>query len=359
MASSIKALVLSGGRGNRLRPITYTGAKQLVPVANRPILFYVLDNIAQAGISEVGMVVSPETGQGIREAVGAGDLWGIKVHYIVQDRPEGLAHAVKTARAFLGDSDFVMYLGDNLIGSKIDGFIQTFAKTSSDAVILLKAVKEPSHFGVAQIGSDGTVIRLIEKPKEPPSDLALVGVYVFSPKIHTAIDAIHPSPRGELEITDAIQRLIDWKFPVQSHVIDAWWLDTGKKDDLLAANTVVLDEWIARDVRGEVDAESQVIGRVKMEHDAKLIRSKVRGPAIIGARVVVQDSFIGPYSSIGNGTEINRSVVEHCVVMEKCLISDVERLEDSVLGKNVEVITNHGPHRALRLLLGDDSKVEI
>jgi len=355
----MKALVLSGGRGNRLRPITYTGAKQLVPVANRPILFYVLDNIAQAGISEVGMIVSPETGQGIREAVGAGDLWGIKVRYIVQDRPEGLAHAVKTARSFLGDSDFVMYLGDNLIGSRIDGFIQTFAKTASDAVILLKAVREPSHFGVAQIGPDGSVIRLIEKPKEPPSDLALVGVYVFSPKIHTAIDAISPSPRGELEITDAIQRLIDWNFPVQSHVIDAWWLDTGKKDDLLAANTVVLDEWIARDVRGEVDAESQVIGRVKLERDAKLIRSKVRGPAIIGERVVILDSFIGPYSSIGNGTEISRSVVEHCVVMENCRISNIERLEDSVLGKNVEVTTNYGPHRALRLLLGDDSKVEL
>ena len=359
MASNMKALVLSGGRGNRLRPITYTGAKQLVPVANRPILFYVLDNIAQAGISEVGMIVSPETGQGIREAVGAGDLWGIKVRYIVQDRPEGLAHAVKTARSFLGDSDFVMYLGDNLIGSRIDGFIQTFAKTASDAVILLKAVREPSYFGVAQIGPDGSVIRLIEKPKEPPSDLALVGVYVFSPKIHTAIDAISPSPRGELEITDAIQRLIDWKFPVQSHVIDAWWLDTGKKDDLLAANTVVLDEWIARDVRGEVDAESQVIGRVKLERDAKLIRSKVRGPAIIGERVVILDSFIGPYSSIGNGTEISRSVVEHCVVMENCRISNIERLEDSVLGKNVEVTTNYGPHRALRLLLGDDSKVEL
>ncbi|SRR5713226_148727 len=355
----MKALVLSGGRGNRLRPITYTGAKQLVPVANRPILFYVLDNIAQAGITDVGMIVSPETGQGIREAVGAGDPWSIKVHYIVQDRPGGLAHAVKSARSFLGDSDFVMYLGDNLIGSRIDGFIRTFLNANSDAVILLKAVQEPSHFGVAEIGPAGRVIRLIEKPKEPPSNLALVGVYVFSPKIHTAIDAISPSPRGELEITDAIQRLIDWNLPVQSHVIEEWWLDTGKKDDLLAANTVVLDEWITRDIQGEVDASSQVIGRVKIERGAKLIRSKIRGPAVIGERVVIKDSFVGPYSSIGNGTEIDQSVVEHCVVMENCRISNVERLEDSVLGKNVEVTTHQGSHRALRLLLGDDSKVEL
>jgi glucose-1-phosphate thymidylyltransferase len=355
----MRALVLSGGQGNRLRPITYTGAKQLVPVANRPILFYVLDNVAQAGISEVGMIVSPETGRGIREAVGNGDPWSVKVHYIVQDRPGGLAHAVKTARPFLADSDFVMYLGDNLIGSRIDGFIQTFSKTSSDAVILLKAVQEASHFGVAEVGPDGHVIRLIEKPKEPPSNLALVGVYVFSPKIHTAIDAIRPSPRGELEITDAIQRLIDWNFPVQSHVIDAWWLDTGKKDDLLAANTVVLDEWIARDIQGEVDETSQVIGRVKVERGAKLIRCKVRGPAVIGEGAVIRDSFVGPYSSIGNKTEISQSVVEHCVVMENCRISNIDRLEDSVLGKGVEVKTNSGSHRALRLLLGDDSKVEL
>lgn len=355
----MRALVLCGGRGNRLRPITYTGAKQLVPVANRPILFYVLDNIAQAGVTEVGIIVSPETGQGIREAVGGGDPWSIKVHYIVQDRPGGLAHAVKTARSFLGDSDFVMYLGDNLIGSRIDGFIHTFAKTGSDAVILLKAVNEPSYFGVAEIGPDGRVMRLVEKPKEPPSNLALVGVYVFSPKIHMAIDAISPSPRGELEITDAIQRLIDWNFPVQSHVIDAWWLDTGKKDDLLAANTVVLDEWILRDIQGEVDTASQIIGRVKLERAAKLIRSKVRGPATIGERVMIRDSFVGPYSSIGNGTEISQSVVEHCVVMENCRILNIDRLEDSVLGKNVEVTTNQGSPRAVRLLLGDDSKVEL
>jgi len=355
----MKALVLSGGQGTRLRPITYTGAKQLVPVANRPILFYVLDNIAHAGISEVGIVISPETGDEIRRAVGSGGRWGIAIQYILQDRPGGLAHAVKTARPFLGDSAFVMYLGDNLIGSNIDAFISQFQNSVPDALILLKAVDDPSRFGVAEIDERGRVIRLREKPKNPPSNLALVGVYVFSAKIHQAIDAIHPSPRGELEITDAIQKLLDGQLPVESHIIDRWWLDTGKKDDLLAANTVVLDEWIQRDIQGEVDAVSQVAGRVQIGRGAQVIQSKLRGPAVIGDGVLIRDSFVGPYSSIGNGTQISQSVVEHCVVMENCRIAGIDRLEDSVLGRSVQVSANHGPHKAFRLLLGDHSVVEL
>jgi glucose-1-phosphate thymidylyltransferase len=216
----MKALVLSGGRGTRLRPITYTGAKQLLPVANQPILYYVLDNIARAGICDVGMVISHETGDEIRRAIGSGDRWGVSIHYILQDLPGGLAHAVRTARSFLGDSDFVMYLGDNLIGCEIEAFIDGFQKRAAHASIVLKAVEEPAHFGVVEIDQQGRVIRLVEKPKDPPSNLALVGVYVFSPKIHDAIAAIEPSQRGELEITDAIQKLVDWNLSVQSHVID-------------------------------------------------------------------------------------------------------------------------------------------
>ena len=355
----MKALVLSGGRGTRLRPITHTGAKQLVPVANRPILFYVLDNIAQVGISEVGIIISPETGDEIRRAVGTGDPWGFKLEYILQDHPGGLAHAVLTARSYLGQSSFVMYLGDNLIGSGIETFVSKFQSTGSDAIIGLKAVEDPTQFGVAQIGATGRVVRLFEKPKEPPSNLALIGVYVFSAKIHEAIEGLSPSPRGELEITDAIQRLIDWNLPVESHIVQEWWLDTGKKDDLLAANTVVLDQWLKADIQGKVDSTSQIAGRVKVGRGSKIINSKIRGPVIVGEEVVIEDSFVGPYSSIGNGAQIMQSVVEHCVLLENCQITGIDRLEDSVLGKNVKISTNQRPHKAFRLLLGDHSILEL
>ena len=355
----MKALVLSGGRGTRLRPITHTGAKQLVPVANRPILFYVLDNIAQVGISEVGIIISPETGDEIRRAVGTGDPWGFKLEYILQDHPGGLAHAVLTARSYLGQSPFVMYLGDNLIGSGIETFVSKFQNSGSDAIIGLKAVEDPTQFGVAQIGATGRVVRLFEKPKEPPSNLALIGVYVFSAKIHEAIEGLSPSPRGELEITDAIQRLIDWNLPVESHIVQEWWLDTGKKDDLLAANTVVLDQWLKADIQGKVDSTSQIAGRVKVGRGSKIINSKIRGPVIVGDEVAIEDSFVGPYSSIGNGAQIMQSVVEHCVLLENCQITGIDRLEDSVLGKNVKISTNQRPHKAFRLLLGDHSILEL
>jgi glucose-1-phosphate thymidylyltransferase len=355
----VKALVLSGGQGTRLRPITYTGAKQLIPVANRPILFYVLDNISRAGLSDVGMIISPETGDEIRRVVGTGERWGIQIQYILQDRPGGLAHAVKTARLFLGDSPFLMYLGDNLIGSGIETFISKFHDRGCDAVILLKEVEDAKRFGVAEVGPGGEVIRLIEKPDPPPSNLALVGVYLFSAKIHRAIEQIAPSGRGELEITDAIQKLLDWKLGVESHIVDSWWLDTGKKDDLLAANAVVLDEWLRTGIQGEIDAMSQIIGRVQIGVGTKIFRSKIRGPVIIGENARIEDSFIGPYSSIGDAAHVRQSVVEHCVLLENCSIDGIDRLEDSVLGRKVKVAANHGPHKALRLLLGDDSIVDL
>lgn len=355
----MKGLVLSGGKGTRLRPLTYTSAKQLVPVANKPILFYVIDNIVKAGIKEIGIIISPETGDEVKRAVGSGERWGVKVEYILQERPSGLAHAVKTAKPFLGDSPFVMYLGDNLIGSDINRLIDTFNKNKPDAVILLKPVENPSSFGVAEVEKDGTIIRLVEKPKDPKSNLALVGVYLFSPEIHKAIDEIKPSPRGELEITDAIQRLVEKGKKVHSHLLEEWWLDTGKKDDLLAANTIVLDEMIRREIEGEVDAESNISGRVRVGKGARIIHSTIRGPVVIGENCLIENSFIGPYSSIGNGSVITNSALEHCVLLEGCEVNLIDRLEDSLLGRGAKVIKNIKKHHAHRLSIGDDSVVEF
>lgn len=356
----MKGLVLAGGKGTRLRPLTHTAAKQLVPVANRPILFYVLDNLAKAGVEEVGVVVSPETQKGIREAVGDGSRWGFKTtEYLFQEEPLGLAHAVKVARTFLRDSPFVMYLGDNLIGSGIGEFCDTFKKNSSDALILLKPVEDPSSFGVVEIDGQGRVLGLVEKPKQPKSNLALTGIYFFSPRIHRVIDEIRPSRRGELEITDAIQRLLDTGGKVLSHILKEWWIDTGKKDDLLAANTMVLDEWIGREIAGSVDRESQVIGRVTLGKESEILASMVRGPVVIGEKVVVKDSFIGPFTSIGTGSRIIHSVIEHSVILEGVSIENVDRLEDSLIGAGTRVFKDRAARQAYRLLVGDDSVVEL
>ena len=356
----MKALVLAGGKGTRLRPLTHTAAKQLVPVANRPILFYVLDNLADAGIKEVGVVVSPETHKVIQGAVGDGSCWGFRtVEYILQGEPLGLAHAVKVARPFLGESSFVMYLGDNLIGSGIQEFCETFKRTKTDALILLKQVENPSGFGVVEIDGNGRVLRLVEKPKQPRSDLALVGIYFFSPQVHRVIGEIQPSGRGELEITDAIQRLLDSGGNVASHILKVWWIDTGKKDDLLAANTAVLDEWVRRSVDGKVDKESQVIGRVSLGTDSNVYRSTVRGPVVIGENVLIEDSFIGPFTSIGKGSQIIHSVVEHSVILDAVSIENVDRLEDSLVGNGSKIFKDRAARQAYRLLVGDDSVVEL
>ncbi len=352
----MKALVLAGGKGTRLRPLTYTTAKQLIPVANRPILYYVMEHIRDGGIQDVGVVISPETGQQIRQALDQLSL-DLRLTYIVQDQPLGLAHAVKTARPFLGDQRFVMYLGDNLIGRGIRGLLETFERSGPDALVLLKEVTDPRMFGVAELDGDGKVRRLVEKPKDPASNLALVGVYLFGPAIHEAIDRLEPSWRGELEITDAIQRLVDGGGAVHSAVLEGWWLDTGKKDDLLEANRVVLDEWIQRDVRGTVDDASQLIGRVVLEGGAVVTRSQIRGPAVVGAGTIIEDAFIGPYTSIGLGCTITASSLEHCLLLDGVRVEHVQRLEDSIIGKGAVVRRLHGDHRAIRLMLGDDAEV--
>lgn len=351
----LKGLVLSGGRGTRLRPLTHTAAKQLVPVGNRPILFYVLDNLRNAGVDDVGIVISPETGAAVREAVGDGRSWGMRIEYILQDNPGGLAHAVKVARPYLGNDSFVMYLGDNLIGSGIDTFRAEFEKGVA-ALTLLKEVENPSSFGIAEVNEQQQVVRLVEKPKEPRSNLALVGIYFFTAAIHDAIDKIAPSWRGELEITDAIQELTKTGV-VLARRVDGWWLDTGKKDDLLTANTVVLDSSAERCIEGVIDSESQVTGRVRLGKGSKIKRSKVRGPVVIGENVLVEDSFVGPFTSIGNGCQIVSSVLEHCLLLENARIDHVDRLEDSLIGKNSAVLRNQNNHQAYRLSIGDDSEV--
>ena len=353
----MKALVLSGGAGTRLRPITHTSAKQLVPVANKPVLFYGLEAIRDAGVTEVGIIVG-DTAAEIEAAVGDGSELGISVTYIRQDAPLGLAHCVLIAHDFLGDDDFVMYLGDNFIIGGITELVQEFREGTYDAQILLTKVDNPSQFGVAELGPHGGVTTLVEKPKEPKSDLALVGVYMFRPVIHDAVRAIKPSARGELEITDALQWLIDEGRDVRPHLVTGYWKDTGRLEDMLECNRKVLES-VEPLVLGSVDADSQLIGRVVVEQGAVIERSTVRGPAIIGRDSVVRDTYVGPFTSIYFGCTLEDTEIEHSIVLEESTIRGVGRIEDSLIGKQVEVSPSSALPRAHRLMLGDHSRVSI
>jgi glucose-1-phosphate thymidylyltransferase len=352
----MKALVLSGGKGTRLRPLTFTTAKQLIPVANKPILGYVLDHVSQAGIKDVGVIIAPETGLDVKNYVKDGSSWNVRVTYIPQE-PLGLAHAVRTAESFLGEDDFVMYLGDNLIGRGVEALVDRFTNENLDALILLKEVDDPTRFGIAVLDDKDNVVKLIEKPKTPPSKLALVGVYIFSNKVYKAIDAIKPSWRGELEITDAIQEMINQRSKVKAEKLKTWWLDTGKKDDILFANAKILDEYVKQEVKGEV-VESKIEGRVNIQENAKIFNSTIRGPSIIGENCIVQNSFIGPYTSVGNHAQIIESSIEYSVILENAIVQGTERIEESLIGRNAKIIKNQ-KHKTLKLNIGDYSEVEI
>lgn len=356
----MKALILSGGKGTRLRPLTYTGAKQLVPVANKPILWYGIESIIAAGITDIGIIISPETGAEVQAKTGNGDRFGAKITYILQDQPLGLAHAVKIAQPFLEDSPFVMYLGDNLVQSQLDLFLDKFKSKHLDALTLLCEVENPTAFGVARVDEQGKVLELIEKPKVPPSNLALVGVYLFSPAIHEAIANIKPSPRGELEITDAIQYLIEGQKNVESFQLQGWWLDTGKKDDLLAANQIILDTCLDSTMAGEVDSNSKISGRVHIGKGSRIINSTIRGPVTIGENCHIENCFIGPYSSIADRATIIDTEIEHSVILTEAKVIGIQqRIVDSLIGARVQLKVTPQRPKALRFMIGDDSQIEL
>jgi glucose-1-phosphate thymidylyltransferase len=353
----MKGLILSGGKGTRLRPLTYTRAKQLVPVANKPVLFYGIEALVEAGIRSIGVVVG-DTADEIRAAVGDGSPWGIDVTYIEQDAPRGLAHAVLISQDFIKDDPFVVYLGDNLLNKSIRPFVQQFVKERPAAQILLAHVPDPQMFGVAEL--DGNrVIRLIEKPAKPKSDLALVGVYMFGSEIFDSVQQIKPSFRNELEITDAIQHLIDKGLIVTPHIVDGWWKDTGKLEDILEANRLILEMMESR-IDGEIDSDSRIEGNVIIEKGAQIKQSTLRGPAIIGARTQIISGYVGPFTSIMNDVEITDSEIEHSIVMEHSIISELgNRITDSLIGRNVRIYRQPVKPSAYRFMLGDNSEVGV
>jgi glucose-1-phosphate thymidylyltransferase len=360
----MKGLILAGGAGTRLRPITHTSAKQLVPVANKPILYYGIEDMAEAGIREIGIIVG-DTAEEIRLAVGDGSQWGVEVTYLPQDAPLGLAHCVLIARDFLGDDDFVMYLGDNMLQQGLVEFVERFERARAlegpdapAAQILLAKVEDPRQFGVAEVTGTGEVVRLVEKPEHPPSNLALVGVYLFDPLIHDAVRAIEPSARGELEITDAIQWLLDHGHRVVHEVLQGWWIDTGKKDPLLESNRYIL-ETLEPENLGTVDDQSSIEGRVVIQKGAVITNSRVRGPSIVGPDTVIENSYVGPFTSIGAECTIADSELDHSVVLDRARILGVVGIADSLIGRDVEVTRSGSRPRALRLMLGDHSKIDL
>ncbi len=358
----MKGLILSGGKGTRLRPLTYTSAKQLVPVANKPVLFYAIETLVEAGITEIGIIVG-DTRDEIKAAVGSGDRWDVKIAYIQQEAPLGLAHAVRIAQDFLGDSRFVMYLGDNMIEESIRPLVEEFVSGEDgyNCQILLKHVPDPQSYGVAELDPEDPerVVRLVEKPREPVSDLALVGIYMFDKNVFEAVNAIKPSWRNELEITDAIQYLVDAGYSVRPRIVKGWWVDTGKQADMLEVNRLILDR-IDRSIDGVVDRDSSVSGKVVIAKSAEVINSVVRGPAIIGDHCRIVNSYIGPFTSINHHCTITDSEIEHSIVLENSQILDISgRIEDSLIGRNVVVEKSPIKPKAYKLLLGDYSKVGI
>ena len=354
----MKGLILSGGKGTRLYPLTYTNAKQLIPVANKPVLFRVIEAIRDAHITDIGIVVG-DTAKEIKAAVGGGERWGVRITYIHQEQPLGLAHAVKVSQDFLGKDRFVMFLGDNVIQGGISGLIEQFAESEWHSQIVLTRVAHPEQYGVAELDDGDRIVRLVEKPKEPKSDLALVGIYMFDAHIHKAVDSIKPSGRGELEITDAIQWLVEHEYRVYPYIHQGWWIDTGRPGDMLDANSLVLEE-LTPEIKGYVDRDSEVDSRVTIQQGAEIVNSVVRGPTIIGERSRIVNSYVGPFTSIYHDVVIEESEIERSIVLEHSLIHDIPaRIQDSLIGRHVNLARSPIKPKAYKLMLGDHSQVGI
>ncbi len=355
----MKGLILSGGKGTRLRPFTYTGAKQLVPLANKPVLFYAIEDLVEAGITTIGIVISPETGDQVKTTVGDGSQFGAQITYILQDAPRGIAHGIKIAQDFIGAEPFVLFLGDNFLREGIVPQVKAFCDGAMNAQIILYPMDDPSSMGVAVLDGDGRVTRLVEKPKQFISPYAVIGIYMFDQHVFEAVNSIKPSARGELEITETIQYLIDHGLNVRAQPLTGWWIDTGKMSDILEANRLILDVLETR-IAGQVTGDSRIEGRVVLEPGAVVINSTVRGPAIIGAQTRIENAYVGPYTSIQRDCVVQNCEIEHSVVLENTRILDVSsRIADSLIGRNVEIGRAGGQNKALKIMLGDYSKVGI
>jgi len=351
----MKGVILHGGAGTRLRPLTFSGPKQLIPVANKPVSQYVLEDLVSSGIRDIAIILGETFPELVREHYGDGSRFGCRITYIHQGKPLGIAHAISLTKNFVGDDKFVVYLGDNLLQYGIREYVEYFSKSDLDAMILLKKVEDPRMFGVAELDEKGRLVRLVEKPKKPPSNYAVIGVYFFKPVVFDVIKDLKPSWRGEYEVTDTIQLMLERGYKVGYKILEGWWFDTGKKDDIIQVNAVILDERIRRDIKGEV-INSRIQGRVAVGRGSKIIDSVVRGPCIIGENCLIEGSFIGPYTSVGNGCKIINSSVEYSVILENSVIEGVERLEESLIGRNVKIKRNTG-HRVINLNVGDYSEL--
>ena len=352
----MKGVILHGGAGTRLRPLTYSGPKQLIPVANKPVSQYALEDLVSAGIKDIAIILGETFPELVREHYGDGTKYGCKITYIYQGKPLGIAHAVSLCRDFVGEDPFIVYLGDNMLQNGIKQYVEEFIKNNYDAMLLLKEVEDPRRFGVAQFDEKGRLIKLVEKPKEPPSNYALIGIYFLKPIIFEAIKELKPSWRGEYEITDALQRLLEWGYSIGYRIVKGWWIDTGKKDDILTVNALILDERAKRDIKGE-SINSRIEGRVEVGEGTKIVDSTVRGPTVIGSNCLIENSYIGPYTSIGDNSKIIDSAIEYCVILNDVKIKGIERLEDSLIGRYAKVLSGEVNRRILKLHIGDHSEV--